>query len=58
MSKRVEYEEPDWLAESPVSETEQQQTLAMLDPDSEQEAYRQESIAAYTAGFFDGEGSV
>jgi hypothetical protein len=58
MSKRVEYEEPDWLAESPVSETAQQQTLAMLDPDSEQEAYRQASIAAYTAGFFDGEGSV
>jgi len=58
MSKRVEYEEPDWLAESPTSETAQQQTLAMLDPDSEEEAYRQASIAAYTAGFFDGEGCV
>jgi hypothetical protein len=58
MSKRVEYEEPDWLAESPVSETAQQQTLAMLNPDTEEEAYRQASIAAYTAGFFDGEGCV
>jgi len=58
MSKRVEYEEPDWLAESPVSETAQQQTLAMLDPDSEKEAHRQASIAAYTAGFFEGEGFV
>jgi len=58
MSKRVEYGEPDWLAESPVSETAQQQTLAMLGPDSEEEAHRQASIAAYTAGFFDGEGYV
>jgi len=58
MSKRVEYEEPDWLAESPVSETAQQQTLAMLDPDTEEEAHRQASITAYTAGFFDGEGCV
>ena len=58
MSKRVEYEEPDWLAESPVSETAQQQTLAMLDPDTEEEAHRPASIAAYTAGFFDGEGCV